>query len=178
MVPPAHAGWPGPKLAQHQVRFEALPAAKAAVPVESFRATEVKFRPVPYEGRQTATLKGAWSPDTRDVEKGALWVPAAQPNLLLAMELLEPLAPDSYAAWGFFNAHFEQKEYMEEYVAEEVARELLKDPAVKAAFEARLASDPEFAKSPAERLKFFYRRHPSWDERLNLYPVFRADAKP
>jgi hypothetical protein len=34
----------------------------------------------------------------------------------------EPRAPDSFAAWGFFNAHFDQKEYMENYVAEEVMR--------------------------------------------------------
>ena len=41
----------------------------------------------------------------------------------LVMHLLEPQAPDSFAAWGFFNACFEQKEYMEPYVAEQIARE-------------------------------------------------------
>jgi hypothetical protein len=42
-------------------------------------------------------------------------------------------------------------------------------------FERRLRTDSNFAKSPAARLDFFYRRHPSWDERLNLYPVYRTD---
>ena len=38
---------------------------------------------------------------------------------------------------------------MEPYVAEEDAREMLADPALQAAFDAALAADPEFAKSPA-----------------------------
>jgi hypothetical protein len=94
------------------------------------------------------------------------------------MALLEPLAPDSLLAWGEFNNAFEQKEYMEDYVAEDVAREMLKDPAVKAEFDKRLKEDPEFAKNPAARLQFFHRKHSSWDERYNLYPVMRAVTTP
>ena len=94
------------------------------------------------------------------------------------MALLEPKAPDSLLAWGRFNNAFERKEYMEDYVAEAVAREMLRDPAVKAEFERRLREDTAFAQSPAARLEFFYRRHPSWDERYQLYPVLRVDAAP
>jgi hypothetical protein len=95
------------------------------------------------------------------------------------MALLEPQATDSLAAWGEFNNHFETKEYMEAYVAEDVAREMLaKDPALKAQFEQRLASDAAFAKDAAARLAFFHRRHPSWDTRYGLYPVFRTDSAP
>jgi hypothetical protein len=42
----------------------------------------------------------------------------------------------------------------------------------------KLMDDPKFAVNPAARLEFFYRRHPSWDERLNLYPVMRTAAVP
>ena len=95
------------------------------------------------------------------------------------MALLEPQAPDSLAAWGWFNAHFERKEYMEDYVAEDVARAMLaENPALKAEFERRLREDEAFAKDPAARLEFFYRRHPSWDDRHNLYPVLRLDRAP
>ena len=79
---------------------------------------------------------------------------------------------------GFFNGAFERKEYMEAYVAEQVAADMLKDPAVAAEFQKRLAEDPEFARSPQARLDFFYRRHPSFDERLNLYPIYRTDVMP
>jgi hypothetical protein len=78
-----------------------------------------------------------------------------------------------------FNNFFEQKEYMEAYVAEDVARGMLaKDPALKAAFEQKLKEDPAFARDPFARLQFFARRHPSWDERFNLYPVLRVDTAP
>jgi hypothetical protein len=45
---------------------------------------------------------------------------------------------------------------------------------VAADFKKRLASDPAFAANPSARLDYFYRRSPSWDERLNLYPVYRV----
>ena len=91
------------------------------------------------------------------------------------INLLEPQAADSLAAWGEFNTAFERKEYMEAYVAEEVARQTIKDdPKVAAEFNARLASDSAFAKDPSARLAFFAQRHASWDERYNLYPVLRS----
>ena len=37
---------------------------------------------------------------------------------------------------------------------------------------------PARAASPSARLEFFYRRHPSWDERFGLYPVLRVDVAP
>jgi len=92
------------------------------------------------------------------------------------MALLEPTAADSLAAWGFFNSCFELKESFEPYVAEQIAREMLaRDPAIAAEFKAKLASDAAFAASPSARLEFFNRRHESWDERYNLYPILRTD---
>ncbi|MBC8022484.1 MAG: peptidase M14, partial [Burkholderiales bacterium] len=116
--------------------------------------------------------------EPREIAAGSLFVPVAQARARLVAALLEPQAPDSLAAWGWFTPAFEKKEYMEDYVAEDVARVMLREPAVAAEFKRRLETEPEFAKSKAERLEFFYRRHSSWDERLNLYPVLRADTEP
>ena len=122
-----------------------------------------------------ASFTGQWSLAQRPIPQGSLFVPIAQPKARLVMNLLEPRAPDSFAAWGFFNSHFERKEYMEAYVTEEVAREMLaKDPKLAAEFAARLAKDPKFEQDPAARLEFFARHHPSWDDRLNVYPVMRV----
>jgi hypothetical protein len=97
-----------------------------------------------------------------------------QPLAKVAMNLLEPEAPDSFARWGFFNAIFEEKEYGEPYVLEALAREMMAaDPSLKLEFEELLASDAEFATSPAARLRFFHKRSPYWDPQLNLYPVGR-----
>ena len=47
------------------------------------------------------------------------------------------------------------------------------DPGARVrAFEEKLA-DPAFARDPAARLRFFYERHPAFDERYRLYPVLR-----
>jgi len=46
---------------------------------------------------------------------------------------------------------------------------------LRAEFTAKLEADPYFAASPGDRLEFFLRRHVSWDERYNLYPVVRVD---
>ena len=53
---------------------------------------------------------------------------------------------------------------------------LAKDAALRAEFLRKLAGEPAFAKDPAARLRFFHERHPSWDERLDLYPVYKVDA--
>ncbi|WP_233561943.1 M14 family zinc carboxypeptidase [Sorangium cellulosum] len=177
VVPAAHAAWVADKLRLHGVRYELLPEARPGFAVEAFRADAVTFEPS-FEGRTPVKLQGAFRPERLDLPRGSLFVPIAQPRAPLVLHLLEPLAPDSLVAWGFFNAAFERKEYMEAYVAEEEARKMLAaDPALRAEFEARLR-DPAFAKDSAARLDFFYRRHPSWDERVNLVPVFRVAASP
>ena len=179
VVPPAHAAWLAERLALHGIAFERRSDSAQARAVETFRPGKVAFGTAPYEGRTTASFVGQWQPERRDLPAGSLFVPIAQPKARLVLALLEPLSGDSFAAWGFFNAAFEGKEYMEDYVAEQVARDMLaKDPEIAALFAQRLAEDPQFAKDPAARLEFFYRRHPSWDERRDLYPVYRISETP
>ncbi len=142
--------------------------------VETFRATAVKFSP-PYEGRTRADITGAWVKETRTLDKGAIFVPISQPGARLVMHLMDPALPDSLAAWGLFNTVFEQKEYIEPYVIEEEARKLIAaQPALKAEFDAAVGADP--AKSADAKRDWWHKRHPSWDERLNLLPVYRTDT--
>jgi hypothetical protein len=178
VVPAAHAAWLEPKLRTHGLRYQRLDKEIPATEVEAFRATEVKFQPQSYEGRQGLSVQGAWKREKQALPAGSLYVPVAQPGVLLAAHLLEPSGPDSLLAWGFFNSHFERKEYIEDYVLEPYARELLaRDSAVKAAWEQRL-KEPAFASDPRARFQFFQERHPAYDTRFNLYPVFRLDAPP
>ena len=167
------------KLDVHGVAHQTLAKSYAALRAEAFRATQVQFSGAPFEGRMRATLSGSWKDEERAVNAGALFVPIAQPLARLVLALFEPQAPDSFAAWGFFNACFEDKEHTEPYVAEQIAREMLAaDADLRLEFERRLKTDPEFSASPGARLEFFLRRHASWDERLNLYPVFRVASAP
>ncbi len=177
IVPAAHASWVAEKLELHGLRFTTLdsPVAKAAV--QTFRATLAKASPITFEGRTPLQIEGEWTNETRDIPAGSLFVPIAQPGSRLLITLFEPRDQDSFVRWGFFNAAFERKEYMEAYVAEEVAEEMLKsDPAIKKEFQDLLATDPSFANNPTARLDFFYRKHSSWDDRYNLYPILRSDV--
>ena len=179
IVPAAFAGAVAAKLDVHGIAYSRIaPGPERAMDIEVFRADHASFGSQSTEGRQRLEVEGAWRPERRQVRAGDLFVPIAQAKSRLAMALLEPGAPDSLLQWGSFNNAFERKEYMEPYVAEEVARTMLRDPAVREAFERRLAGDSGFAASPAARLDWFYRRHSSWDERYALYPVYRTATVP
>ncbi|AVQ06545.1 TPA: M14 family metallopeptidase [Xanthomonas vasicola pv. zeae] len=174
LIPAAQAALVGEKLGLHGIAFQTINNA-AEHPVQSFRADTVKFAARSNESHQAVELSGQWRDETRAVPAGSLFVPIAQPKARLVMAILEPQAPDSLLQWGFFNTAFERKEYMEAYVAEDVARDMLAhNAALKVQFEQRIASDPDFAKNPHARLEFFAKRHASWDERYQLYPVLRT----
>ncbi len=107
-----------------------------------------------------------------------VWI-AMTAALLMAAESAsanqaEPQSLDSFLQWGFFLEIFTRTEYAEAYLMEPLAQQMMKeDPVLKAAFEARLAEDPEFAASPYKRLMWFYEKTPWFDQRYLLYPVAR-----
>jgi hypothetical protein len=144
------------------------------IDIESYRFVDVKWAGGPFEGRLMPSFKVEVVRERRTFPAGSVIVPLAQEAAKVAINLLEPEAPDSLAHWGFFNATFEQKEYGEDYVVEKLAREMLeKNPALREEYEKKLASDATFAASPHARLQFFYHRSPYWDKQMNLYPVGR-----
>ena len=176
LIPPAYAPLFTEKLALHGFTTVPVKSARTGVAVEVFKASEAKFAETSYEAHQRVEVKGAWSKQTCDVAAGSLFIPVAQPGAPLLLHLLEPEAPDSLVAWGFLNAVFEQKEYMESYVAEEIGETMLRDdPALRVEFEKALA-DPAFAADPKKRLDFFYRRSPYWDTAKDVVPILRVDA--
>jgi murein tripeptide amidase MpaA len=176
VVPPAFVPDIALRLEAHGIAFSRLRDCKNKFKAKAFRATEVRFSAAPFEGRMRAQLAGAWHEETCVLQDGALFAPVAQPLARLVVALFEPRAPDSFAAWGLFNACFEQKEHMEPYVAEQIARQMSDaDPHLAAEFRSRCEQDAAFAASPAARLEFFLRRHASWDMRYNLYPVLRVE---
>jgi hypothetical protein len=158
--------------------------------VEAYRCGAPHWHPIPFEGRQVlfdpgeaGGKSGAALEACRLVREklafpaGSAVVPLDQRAAKVAVHWLEPEAPDSAVAWGFFNAIFEQKEFAEDYVMESVARDMLaKNPKLRAEFDAKLAADPAFAKSPSARLDFFFQRSPWADPRRGLYPVGRLSS--
>ena len=177
LVPQQYAVAVAKHLLAHGIDFRVLTAPLRDGKAQAFVADSAQFAPTSVEGHQRVALKGEWTTQAAEVAAGSLYVPIAQANARLLVQILEPTAGDSMAAWGDFNNAFERKEYMEGYVAEEEARKMLaKDPALKAEFEKKLKDDAEFAGNPGACLDFFYRRHPAWDTGYNRYPVLRTDT--
>jgi hypothetical protein len=178
IVEAAHAKWMAVKLLLHGIKFTVIRKSLPRIELEVFRSEQNEFSAKSYEGRQTLKVKGIWKPEARTIPEGSLFIPISQPKARLIANLLEPSSEDSLLAWGFFNAHFERREYMEDYVTEQVAEKMLaQDPKLKSEFDQKLKEDAEFAKSPSLRLEYFYRLHPSWDERFGLYPVFKLPKR-
>ncbi len=163
-------------LKAHGLRLQQT-QAPATIEVESYRFSDVKFASAPFEGRVMPSYKSNLVRERRNFPAGSVVVPLDQRAGQVAIHLLEPDAPDSFVAWGFFNAIFEHKEYGEDYVLENLAREMLaKDEKLRREFEQKITNDPKFAASASERLNFFFERSPYWDKQLNLYPVGRVTA--
>ena len=133
----------------------------------------------PSEGHYPTTATGMTHERRKEIfPAGSVRISTDQPLGVLAAMLLEPEDEDSFFAWGFFPEILQRVEYMEAYAIAPMADEMLaKDPKLKAAFEAKLKSDSDFAASAEQRLEFFYRRHPSWDDRYLMYPIFRVTQK-
>lgn len=173
-------------LAAHDVLFRRTTAPWTGQ-VERYRCSGMEWQSRPFEGRHPLFRgEGAGSQpgrfgqcalttETITFPAGSSVVPLNQRLSKVAIQWLEPQAPDSALRWGFFDSIFEQREYGEAYVLEKLAREnMAKDPALKAEFEHRVQTDPRFAASPRARLEFFYERSPWFlANRVGEYPVGR-----
>ena len=144
-----------------------------------YRFHNLTYPPSSFEGRHLPNSDPKMTDETLTFDPHSIYVPVGQPVGHLVMHLLEPHAPDSLFAWGFFNAFLEHKEYAEPDVLEQLARSMLQDdPQLKTEFQHRIATDPDFRSNPRERLHFFYRRSPYWDHLSHRYPIARVLTSP
>lgn len=145
------------------------------VEVESYRLTEPRWAQSSFESRLPVSYKTNPIKETREFPANSVIVSMNQEAANVVVHLLEPQSQDSFAAWGFFNAIFEQKEYFSDYIMEPIAREMLaKDENLRKEFEEKLSKDENFRKNPGARLRFFYERSPYYDKRIGSYPVGRV----
>lgn len=162
------------RLKLHGVAVETLDAPRT-VPVEMLRLVEPKVAPRANEGHvqisveQVTTQARDWT-----FPKGSVRVSTDQPLGDLVVLLLEPQSNESFFAWGMVPEVLSRVEYIEPYAIAPLAEKMLAaDPALKAAFEAKLKAEPAFAADPDARLAWFYRQTPFYDDRHLLYPIAR-----
>jgi len=158
----------------HGIHFSQLSSGDT-LEVDSYRFSNVRFSASPYEGRQTVTYTTTPIHGRRLYPPGSYFIPTQQRAGNVIVHLLEPGSPDSFVAWGFLNAIFEQKEYPEDYVMEKVGPGMLQvDAIVKASYEERVRTDSTFAADPSARLNWLYQRSPWGDRSMGVYPVGRV----
>ncbi|MEM7482518.1 MAG: M14 family metallopeptidase [Acidobacteriota bacterium] len=164
-------GWPRieERLTGHGLRLDRLRRA-AVVPAETLRATNPTFADNPYQGQTRVEAEIERRSESFEVPAGTLWVPADQRDFEVAVQLLEPQAPDSLFAWGYLSTALERKEYIDPRVLEPLVEEMLTDPAIAAEWQKAL-EDEAFASNPWARWEWWYRRTPYWDHRRGLLPI-------
>ncbi|MBW6480624.1 MAG: hypothetical protein K0B37_14445 [Bacteroidales bacterium] len=161
------------RLKLHGVEMRQL-NRETEIEIEAYRFDDVQLSARSTEGRQTASFKTITLQETRTFPKGSVIIPMDQPRARIIAHALEPMAPGSFAYWGFFNSVFERVEYFESYVMEEMAREMLaQDPSLRIGLEKAMVENPAMARNPYAVLSWFYERTPYYDQKHNLYPVGR-----
>ncbi len=161
----------------HGIKCDVLPSSMKMT-VNRYKFVNDQFAQRPYEGKQQVTFYVIQFTEKIKIPKGTFVVRTNQRTLRVIVHLLEPMTPDSFVRWGFFNSFFERKEYAEPYVMEPIAKKMLRDDSIlRKEFYAKLDSDENFRNNPAERLDFFYRNSPSFDKVEKVYPVMRVDEK-
>lgn len=166
------------RLAAHGVEMNRI-AHDTIIDVEMYRFSDVQLASRSNEGRQTARFNVNPVAERRLFPAGSVLVSMAQPRARIIAHALEPMAPGSFAYWGFFNAAFERVEYFESYVMESMARDMLaQDPSLRIGLEKAFEAHPEMRSNPYAILSWFYEQTPYYDQQYNLYPVGRILTAP
>jgi hypothetical protein len=162
------------RLLVHGIRFEVLSQSREFEAVR-LRLPDLELMQQTFEGR-VRMRSGEPVPEIvrESFPPGSLIVPTDQSLGDLAILLLEPQHEDSLLQWGYFAEILSRTEYFESYVMEPMAQRMLDaDAELRAAFEARLRADRDFAGDARARLEFFYERTPYHDDDWKSYPVVR-----
>lgn len=145
--------------------------------VETYRFINPKWSQYPYEGRFTLAIDYTVQREKIDFRKGDIIVYTSQPKAKIIAHMLEPKSPTSLVSWGFYNnwARPSTEFWIRLNYMEVKGREMLaKDPALKAEFENKKATDPAFAKDPNAILQFFMSKvRKNVEPNVNRYPVAR-----
>jgi hypothetical protein len=143
------------------------------------RLVDPKWSERPFEGHHRVDFRVERSDETRRFPEGSVVVRMQQRAARVALNLLEPEAPDSAVKWGMLDTIFEQKEYAAPYVLEPLAQsmEALQDD-LRMAYQKRLREDAMFAGDPKARLNWWYERSHYIDPDLDVYPAFRVMTAP
>lgn len=158
----------------HGIKVQPMTGSTTAN-VEVTRFDKVSFPNQPFESRFLPNFEATTVKEKRTITAEHFFVPTNQPLGKLAMNLLEPNAPDSVVKWGTLNSIFELKEYASDYIFEPLAQKMLaSDAKLKADFDAALEADANLKSNPRARMMWLYKRSPFYEKDKDFYPILRA----
>ncbi len=157
----------------HGIRVEQTKQDRTE-PFETWRFTDVKKQPFPFEGRTFTDYTLQPVKETLTIPAGSFYVPLAQPEARLIMSMLHPAAPDALVRWGFMDTIFERSgrigagDYLSVPIAQKLASER---PDLYKEFQAKLAAEPAFAADSQARLTWWLSRSSYQPPYQNRYPI-------
>jgi replication initiation and membrane attachment protein DnaB len=145
--------------------------------VTAYRIASYKTSPRAYEKHyRQSDIQLETTTQTVRLLKGDYLISLAQPARRYLLEVLEPLADDSFFSWNYFDAILQQKEGYSDYRWEAVAAEWLqKNPALRAQLEEKKKAEPAFASNSSAILNWVYKNSPYYEPSHLRYPVFRIE---
>ncbi|NKI33378.1 M14 family metallopeptidase [Croceivirga thetidis] len=162
------------RLKENKIEYEEL-ESDTILSVESYTIESYKTYSNPYEGhyphyqtKVTSNLKEV------KFSAGDYLVKTNQQGLRYLLETLEPIAPDSFFNWNFFDTILQQKEGFSPYVFEDLALEILmQDEELKIEFLQKKEVEPDFASNWFTQLQWIRNNSKYKENAYKAYPVFR-----
>jgi len=141
-----------------------------------YRIKSYDTRRTPYEGHYLHyNTQVEITEEDVTIKEGDYIIETQQPGVRYLLETLEPTAPDSFFNWNYFDTILQQKEDFSPYVWEDKARVFLDEhPAIKAQFEAKKDSDPNFANNWYAQLDWIHKQSPNYENSHLRYPIVRV----
>jgi len=148
---------------------------KLKIKATQLTADNHQFKPEPYEGRQMVSSTFSIKKSTFELPENTVEISTDQDLGRLAVALLDPRAPDSFFAWGFFNPIFQRTEYIESYVLVPMAKKLFaQNKALKIEFDKLKKTDEAFAKNQRAQMEWIYRHSNYYDKQHLVYPILMS----
>jgi hypothetical protein len=142
--------------------------------VYKIKSTETSRRP--YEGHYPHyNTQVELTTEEVAISVGDYIIDTDQPGMRYLLETLEPMAPDSFFNWNYFDPILSQKEGFSPYVWEDIALEFLNDnPDIKEEFEEKKKLNPQFARNWYSQLDWIHKKSPYYEKAHLRYPVIRV----
>ena len=161
-------------LSLNQVNYSTL-QNDTIIEVESYRISDYKTYKSPYEGHYPHYDTKVESRLVQQAfQQGDILIPTDQAAVRYLLEVLEPMAADSFFNWNFFDPILQMKEGFSPYVFEDLALEILEaNPVLQDSLNAKKERDQAFLEDSQAQLQWIY-RHSEYYEKAHLqYPVYR-----